>query len=207
MSEPRPGYAPKADAGIIPLAPGLLLFAPAILLGNAAGALLQYPEVGAAVMFPPYAILTGGSHPLGPARLGLVHPRRCHRALHHPLAPVEPHVGGAGRCCQYRACPHRCPVAALGVRRPAPAGKRSGAGSLRPRRGDHRAGGGGDARGGGRGAAWRGHDVLGSLARLVHVERAHRPDPSAGTGAHHCRRPEPVVSSDRTADGSSRPSC
>jgi signal transduction histidine kinase len=59
MNEPRPGYAPEADAGLIPLAPGLLLFAPAILLGNAASALLQYPEVGAAVLFPPYAILTG----------------------------------------------------------------------------------------------------------------------------------------------------
>jgi len=59
MSESRPGHTPEADAGIIPLAPGLLLFTPAILLGNAASALLQYPEVGAAVLFPPYAILTG----------------------------------------------------------------------------------------------------------------------------------------------------
>ncbi|HSR91840.1 MAG TPA: MASE1 domain-containing protein, partial [Gemmatimonadales bacterium] len=58
MSEQRPGSASDADAGIIPLAPGLLLFTPAILMGNAAGTLLRYPEVGAAVLFPPYAILT-----------------------------------------------------------------------------------------------------------------------------------------------------
>ena len=58
MSEPRPGYVPEADAGLIPLAPGLLLFTPLILLGNSAGALLKYPEVGTAVLFPPYAILT-----------------------------------------------------------------------------------------------------------------------------------------------------
>jgi signal transduction histidine kinase len=34
------------------------LFTPVILLGNQAGTLLRYPEIGAAVLFPPYAILT-----------------------------------------------------------------------------------------------------------------------------------------------------
>jgi two-component system, LuxR family, sensor kinase FixL len=58
MTAQHPREAAVADAGIIPLAPGLLLFAPAILLGNHVGALLRYPEIGAAVLFPPYAILT-----------------------------------------------------------------------------------------------------------------------------------------------------
>ncbi len=58
MTEQRPRDAAVADAGTIPLASGLLLFTPLILLGNQAGALMQYPEIGAAVLFPPYAILT-----------------------------------------------------------------------------------------------------------------------------------------------------
>ncbi len=37
---------------------GLLLFAPIVLLGNFVGASLRYPEIGSAVVFPPYAILT-----------------------------------------------------------------------------------------------------------------------------------------------------
>jgi len=40
-----------------PLVRGLLLFAPVALLGNALGSLLRYPQVGAAVLFPPYAAL------------------------------------------------------------------------------------------------------------------------------------------------------
>ncbi|HSE68929.1 MAG TPA: MASE1 domain-containing protein [Gemmatimonadales bacterium] len=43
---------------MIPLAPGLLFFVPAVLVGNLFGALLRYPDIGAAVLFPPYAILT-----------------------------------------------------------------------------------------------------------------------------------------------------
>ena len=39
------------------LAVGLLLFAPLSLLGNEIGAVFRYPEIGAAVLFPPYAIL------------------------------------------------------------------------------------------------------------------------------------------------------
>jgi signal transduction histidine kinase/integral membrane sensor domain MASE1 len=35
-----------------------LLFAPIVLLGNQVGALLRYPDIGAAVLFPPYAALT-----------------------------------------------------------------------------------------------------------------------------------------------------
>ena len=58
MTAQYPREAAVADAGIVPLAPGLLLFTPAILLGNYVGALLQYPEIGAAILFPPYAILT-----------------------------------------------------------------------------------------------------------------------------------------------------
>src|SRR5882672_10715329 len=40
------------------LAAGLLIFAPLIFAGNEIGSLLRYPDVGAAVLFPPYAILT-----------------------------------------------------------------------------------------------------------------------------------------------------
>jgi len=37
---------------------GLLLFAPLILAGNEIGSLFRYPDIGAAVLFPPYALLT-----------------------------------------------------------------------------------------------------------------------------------------------------
>lgn len=40
------------------LARGLLVFAPAVLLGNAVGSLMRYPDVGAALFFLPYAVLT-----------------------------------------------------------------------------------------------------------------------------------------------------
>jgi signal transduction histidine kinase len=46
------------DAGALALVPGLLLFTPLAFLGNEVGALLRFPDVGAAVLFPPYAILT-----------------------------------------------------------------------------------------------------------------------------------------------------
>jgi signal transduction histidine kinase len=35
-----------------------LLFLPVVLLGNAIGSALRYPDIGAAVLFPPYAVLT-----------------------------------------------------------------------------------------------------------------------------------------------------
>jgi integral membrane sensor domain MASE1 len=44
-------------AGRIPLAIGLLLFVPMALLGNVIGSSLRYPDIGAAVLFPPYAVL------------------------------------------------------------------------------------------------------------------------------------------------------
>ncbi len=46
-----------ADTGSLPLALGLLLYAPVVLLGNALGTVLRYPETGAAVLFLPYAVL------------------------------------------------------------------------------------------------------------------------------------------------------
>ena len=48
----------KSDAGGMPLTLGLALFAPIVLLGNEVGALLRYPEIGSAVLYPPYAALT-----------------------------------------------------------------------------------------------------------------------------------------------------
>lgn len=58
MSERPQNGTPKADARILPLARGLLLFAPISLLCNEVGSLLRYPEIGAAVLFLPYAALT-----------------------------------------------------------------------------------------------------------------------------------------------------
>ncbi|HTJ21339.1 MAG TPA: ATP-binding protein [Gemmatimonadaceae bacterium] len=50
----------RADAGGEPLglAVGLLFFAPIVLLGSEAGSWLRYPEIGSAVLYPPYALLT-----------------------------------------------------------------------------------------------------------------------------------------------------
>ena len=46
------------DAVLLSLATGMLIFVPIILIGNAIGALLRFPELGSAGVFPPYAILT-----------------------------------------------------------------------------------------------------------------------------------------------------
>ncbi len=54
---PRGGTA-EAGAGFYPLAAGLLLYLPVLLLGNEIGSALRYPDVGSAVLFPPYAALT-----------------------------------------------------------------------------------------------------------------------------------------------------
>src|SRR5688572_21093653 len=52
------GAGPESDAGTFPLAPGLLLYVPVSLLGNLIGLVLRYPDIGSAVLFPPYAALT-----------------------------------------------------------------------------------------------------------------------------------------------------
>ena len=36
----------------------MLLLVPLTLVGNVVGSLLQYPDIGSAVLFPPYAVLT-----------------------------------------------------------------------------------------------------------------------------------------------------
>src|SRR5262249_1918211 len=41
------------------LARGLLVFAPLALLGNQASSVLRYPDIGTAVLYSPYAFLTG----------------------------------------------------------------------------------------------------------------------------------------------------
>ena len=59
MGEPRrPPPLHVDDASPLPLAPGLLLFAPFALLANEVSSLLRYPELGSAVLFLPYAVLT-----------------------------------------------------------------------------------------------------------------------------------------------------
>jgi two-component system, LuxR family, sensor kinase FixL len=52
VSAPPPGGTPLG------LWRGMLLFAPLLLLGNFVGASLRYPDIGSAVVFPPYAVLT-----------------------------------------------------------------------------------------------------------------------------------------------------
>jgi two-component system sensor kinase FixL len=47
-----------AESGTLPLARGLLLFAPLIFAGSLVGVYLRYPNHGAAMLFPPYAALT-----------------------------------------------------------------------------------------------------------------------------------------------------
>ena len=58
MSDQRTHAASDANARTFPLTTGLLLFVPIVLLGNGIGAFLRDPDVGAAVLFPPYAALT-----------------------------------------------------------------------------------------------------------------------------------------------------
>ena len=58
MSAGRITATPQADARLLHLARGLILFTPVSLLGDGLGPLLRYPEVGAAVLYLPYAALT-----------------------------------------------------------------------------------------------------------------------------------------------------
>lgn len=51
-------HGPSDGRRTLPLATGLLLFVPLALVGNFVGLALRYPELGAAVLFPPYAALT-----------------------------------------------------------------------------------------------------------------------------------------------------
>src|SRR5262245_55227432 len=57
MTEDR-STAPDSDARDFPLMLGMLIYLPVSLLGNEIGSLLRYPDVGAAVVFVPYAALT-----------------------------------------------------------------------------------------------------------------------------------------------------
>lgn len=54
----NPQAQPVRNPERMPLATGLLLFVPLALMGNEVGSLLRYPDIGAAVLFPPYAALT-----------------------------------------------------------------------------------------------------------------------------------------------------
>lgn len=58
MSAEPTGARPDSGAGPLGLALGLSLFVPAVLLGNVAGSGLRYPEIGSAVLYPPFALLT-----------------------------------------------------------------------------------------------------------------------------------------------------
>lgn len=58
IQQQHAGAAPHPDVEPLGLASGLLLFAPLAIVANALGSLLRYPDIGAAVLFPPYAVLT-----------------------------------------------------------------------------------------------------------------------------------------------------
>ncbi len=51
-------HSQLAESGTLPLGRGLLLFVPLIFAGNLFGVFLRYPQNGAAILFPPYAVLT-----------------------------------------------------------------------------------------------------------------------------------------------------
>ena len=57
MSETRISAAP-ADVQRVSLARGLALFLPLALVGNAVGSVMRYPDIGTALLFLPYAVLT-----------------------------------------------------------------------------------------------------------------------------------------------------
>src|ERR1041384_5766707 len=54
----------------LPLSVGMLVFVPLVLLGNEVGAVLRYPELGSALLFPPYALLTAALVASPPRRWG-----------------------------------------------------------------------------------------------------------------------------------------
>ena len=56
-SAPRSFAQGGIRVAVSPIVRGLILFAAIVLLGNWAGARLRYPQVGSAVLFPPYAAL------------------------------------------------------------------------------------------------------------------------------------------------------
>ncbi|HEY7394719.1 MAG TPA: ATP-binding protein [Gemmatimonadaceae bacterium] len=59
MSEARAqAQTTVVDADLLPLATGMLFFVPIAFVGNELGVLLRYPQIGAAVLYPPYAALT-----------------------------------------------------------------------------------------------------------------------------------------------------
>ncbi|HET9766898.1 MAG TPA: ATP-binding protein [Thermoanaerobaculia bacterium] len=58
MSIPAARALPGGRGEALPLAQGLALLAPALLVGSEIGALLRYPDIGAAVLYPAYAVLT-----------------------------------------------------------------------------------------------------------------------------------------------------
>ena len=61
MSTSRAWTAHDPGALGLPLAVGLFLLVPLARFGNAIGSVLRYPDIGSAVLFPPYAALTAAA--------------------------------------------------------------------------------------------------------------------------------------------------
>jgi integral membrane sensor domain MASE1 len=57
MNQDRASTQAEIAAGSLPLVRGMLFFVPIVLLGNEVGVALRFPELGSAVLFPPYAVL------------------------------------------------------------------------------------------------------------------------------------------------------
>ena len=57
MATARAVDGPMTDAGTLRLTRGLSLFAVLILLANGLGEVFRYPDIGTAILFPPYAVL------------------------------------------------------------------------------------------------------------------------------------------------------
>ena len=73
----RSGELTPSEPGTsLPLVPGLLPFALLSLLGNELASWLRYPELGSAVLFVPYAVLTAVPGLLPAEAMGMVSPPR-----------------------------------------------------------------------------------------------------------------------------------
>ncbi|HSU95665.1 MAG TPA: MASE1 domain-containing protein, partial [Gemmatimonadaceae bacterium] len=58
MDESSAQWQSNSERSAFPLAWGLLLYVPLVLAGSLIGAMLRYPDLGSAILFPPYAVLT-----------------------------------------------------------------------------------------------------------------------------------------------------
>ena len=165
---------PSEPGTSLPLVPGLLSFALVSLLGNELASWLRYPELGSAVLFVPYAVLTA---------VLVYSPRK--QWVWYLLLAVATHIAGhwGGWPLSWilmadAANLARALAATVLLRRffhgsPA-SGQPGGPAPVRPCRRPGRAGGGRHHRRRERSAPRGVGELLAALATVVHVQRAHR---------------------------------